>query len=110
MPTMAWGYGPEPVLFVRQHPGSPAVRLLLRGPDLRPFPAGHLRLLAYAIGQRSGPPDSKIKKVMQRLRAMADEEESPKGIVVDWSFRTNPQGRNRPGGQQRQSPPGSQPQ
>jgi hypothetical protein len=62
MPTMARGIAAPPVLVARQQPGSPPVRLLLRGPDLRPFPAADLRLLAAAVSQRPAPVARQIQK------------------------------------------------
>lgn len=98
MPTMARGIPAPPVLVARQQPGSPPVRLLLRGPDLRPFPAADLRLLAAAIGQRPAPVATQIQKVVQGLYEMADDTEAPKGIVVDWSHRTHRNDQDGPAG------------
>jgi hypothetical protein len=84
------GHGSVPVLYLRQHAGDPPVRLALRGPGLDPFPAGHLRLLADAISQRPAE-DEAAGKIALRLRAQADDQEAPTGIVPDWSFRTSPQ-------------------
>jgi hypothetical protein len=85
-------------LVARQQPGSPPVRLLLRGPDLRPFPAADLRRLAAAISQRPAPVAKQIQKVVQDLYEMADDTESPKGIVVDWSHRTHRNDHDGPAG------------
>lgn len=94
-------------LLARQERGSPAVRLLLRGPDSKPFPAEHLHLLAAAIGQRPEPLDQSITRAVQRLNELADAQEArqaslaamgvkedwpegrePSPIVPDWSHRT----------------------
>ena len=98
MPTMARGIPAPPVLVARQQPGSPPVRLLLRGPDLRPFPAADLRLLAAAIGQHPAPVARQIQQVVEGLCEMADDAESPKGIVVDWSHRTHRNDHDGPAG------------
>ena len=98
MPTMAMGIPAPPVLVARQNPGSPPVRLLLRGPDLRPFPPGDLRLLAAAISQHPEPASKQIQKVVRLLREMAEDAESPHGIVVDWSHRTHRDDQDGPAG------------
>jgi hypothetical protein len=93
LPPMARGYGSVPVLYARQEPDSLPARLLLRRPDLLPFPADHLRMLAHAIDSRPAPHDKKTRKVIQRLQAMAEPAEP---IDMGWSFRTDPRGRGRP--------------
>jgi hypothetical protein len=98
MPTMARGIAAPPVLVARQEPGSPPVRLLLRGPDLRPFPPGDLRLLAAAISQRPAPAAKQIQTVVRLLHEMAEDAQSPQGIVVDWSHRTHRSDHDGPAG------------
>jgi hypothetical protein len=85
------------VLYSRQAPGTPPVRLVLEGPDWFLVSAQHLRLLAQIISSRPGDPGKKARKAAQRLRDMAscqDYQNRP----VDWSFRTAPKGRNRSSG------------
>lgn len=93
VPPMS-GYGLLPVLVARQERDTPPVRLLLWEPGPPgTFPARQLRLLADVIAQRPSPLGGEAAKAVQRLRALADRQEAPPGIVVDWSHRTNPPGR-----------------
>jgi hypothetical protein len=85
------------VLYVRQGPGTPPVHLVLEGPGWFLVSAEHLRMLAQIISSRPGEPSRKIKKVMERLREMARYQDY-RNAPIDWSFRTDPKGRNRSSG------------
>jgi hypothetical protein len=85
------------ILYCRQAPGTPPVRLVLEGPDWFLVSAQHLRLLAQIISSRPGGLSQKIRKVAQRLRDMASDQEY-QNRPVDWSFRADPKGRNQSSG------------
>jgi hypothetical protein len=85
------------VLYAWPEPGSTPVRLVLDGPGWLLLTGDHLRMLARVIGSRPGTPSSKINKIVRHLNDLAaydDLHSQP----IDWSFRTNPQGRDRPAG------------
>jgi len=90
MPPLTRGYSHAvPVLRARQCRSGRAVRLVLRGDDLRIMPASDLLLLAEAI--ESGPaPAPRAPKVCRRLRKLAEKPEPLSAL--DWSFRTDPGG------------------
>ncbi len=86
------GYDLPPVLYACQGAGSPPVRVVLRGPDLRPLPAAQLRLLAQAIEAHRGPLGPERAGAAQQLRNLAARQEAgdPPAVAADWSHRTGP--------------------
>lgn len=82
------------VLYAYQEPASEPVRLVVQGPDWVLLTAEHLRMLAQVIDSRPGEPGKKIKKIVSRLRGLADYEDL-RTRPIDWSFRTGPQRPNR---------------
>ena len=92
-PIIGWSWS-FCVLYARQGPGISPVHLVLEGPDWFLVSAEHLRVLAQIIGSRPGEPGKKLRKVVQRLRDMASYQEY-RNAPIDWSFRTDPKGRNR---------------
>jgi hypothetical protein len=84
------------VLYAWQEPDSPPARLVLDGPGWLLLTADHLRMLAQVIGSRPGEPSNKIKRIVRRLGDLADYDDLH-SKPIDWSFRTDPQGRRRSG-------------
>jgi hypothetical protein len=91
---LSWSFG---VLYARQGPDISPVHLVLAGPDWFLLSAEHLRMLADIISSRPGEPGKKITKVVEHLRGIARYQDY-RNAPIDWSFRTDPKGRNRPSG------------
>ncbi len=106
--TFGWKM-PFHVLEVCPTPSDEPVGLVLSGPDSWILlTAEHLRLLAQIVSSRQAEPGTgfqklmrfvggqEVKQLVRFLNHLADHQQFRPNGPVDWSFRSDPQGLNRP--------------
>jgi hypothetical protein len=79
------------VLYAYQDDRSTPARLVLAGPGWYMLTGPQFRRLAEIIGARRDVSDRKLRRIVQRLKKMANAQDI-RSLPLDWTFRTDPQG------------------